>query len=193
MKIWEPTERTKALVSSMTRAQIERARLSTRLLSVEPKLTATEVGVLWFGCRALMEKADSERRPATEDAVWREFQVVSDIAKEYFDHYCQNFIRDVCRSSLDLVNDRDAIKDGVKPFFDADVDERRALFIPLFGKLTANSLKLAAATIDVASANLTPWEKRKARLYAKSLIARENGLDQFEVETASRTTFNAFT
>jgi hypothetical protein len=139
-----------------------------------------------------MEKADAERQPTTEDAVWKEFLVVSNTAKEYFDHYCQNFIRDICKSSLDLVSDRDAIKDGVKPFFDADVDERRALFIPVFGELTANSLKLAAATVDVASADLTPWEKRKTRLYATSLIARETGLDQFEAETASRMTFNVF-
>jgi hypothetical protein len=113
MKLWETEERVKALATGIVRAQMGRVQLANQLLNVEPSLTDSEVALRWFLCRAAMEKAEKDRRPLVEESALEGWFIVSNMAGEYFDKACQSFIRDVCKSPLDLVRDRDAIKEGL--------------------------------------------------------------------------------
>lgn len=192
MNIWGPNQRIKTLATGVTRAQIERAQLGSRLLKIEPAVTALEAGSMWLLCRAEMERADAERQPTMEEAAWKGWLVVSSYAKGYFDKYCQDFIRDVCKSSLDLTRDQEAFKEQLDAAVDADAAERAGLLLPIFVELAGNSLKLTSANLDVVNAMLTPWEKKKALAYASSLVIRENGLNQFEVDVTTRFVLGAF-
>jgi hypothetical protein len=187
---FRPSERVRTLATDITVAAVERAQLAARLLTIDPTPTELEVSSMWFAGSEMMRMSNEAVSAPTP--VQRAYQ---DVSRELFDQLCQDFLKTVCKSPLVLARDRGHIEASLgHPVPDEWRSPARfAELSEVFKVLTSNAMRLAATTVGISLARLTPSERRKARAYSAFLVARTPNLSRFEADTATRLTFEAFT
>lgn len=189
---------TEQLASQMAVAYIERARLAFQLLSIRPLLTDMETAVAWiYGAMEMrrdydptQESSDTQRmrRELTStgfmDQIDARIKMTDEIARDFFDYFCQNYVDEVTKSSLKLDINSTIIKRNIDSTLKAMGPERLKTASILFPKLAANATKLAAATIAILSAGLNPVQTEEAERYAIALVNSQKNLNSFEKTNA---------
>lgn len=173
-------DRSKALVAEAVAGYCERARLSYQLLTVEPRVTAEEMAVLWA---AVMVNWGSAR---PQNSGSSEMEAVFDsTATDFFHSVCQGYVENVCGSPLRLHIDSSEITAMIHPTMESMPSERVQRLGHLVGALSSNACELATATVQLLSAGLTNEQGRAAKQHALSLVQKDTKLNPFERQKAS--------
>jgi len=168
-------DETKSIVSDLSSAYCERARLVFRLLSLEPRLTDMQMAVCWAGVILTMEKAREEETDKTERmALWHS------ISRESFDAFCQNYIITMVGSSLELNVTSTIIQENISSTIEGMSPTLRTSAGTLIAELGGNAMALAGSTIAYLSTRRTRERGRSAQKYAASILASEKNLNPFE-------------
>ena len=143
-------DRVKTLVAETVAAYIERAQLSYQLLTLDPILTDIEMAVTWAAAGVVWENARSERTSSDEN-----LKVADEVTWEFFITFCQNYISEVCRSTLKLDPDSEVIRTSITPTLESMPQDRLNRSGKLGAALLNNAQRLAVATISIVSAQLS--------------------------------------
>lgn len=173
-------DRSKALVAEAVAGYCERARLSYQLLSVEPRVTADEMAVLWAAVMVNWGNARAENSARSEMET-----VIDSTATDFFHSVCQGYVENVCGSPLRLDIDSSEITAMIHPTMESIPSERLQRLGHLVGALSSNACELAVATINLLSAGFTNEQGRAARQHALSLVQKNTKLSPFERQKAS--------
>lgn len=172
-------DRIKALVSEAVSAYVERARLSYQFLSIEPKVTDAEMAVLWVAI------VDSFANSHQEDETTEFHALLSSTASEFFLSLCQDYIKNVCGSSLTLEPDSPIILRLIHPTMEAMPRERVQILGNIVGAMSVNAARLAAVTVHLLGIGMARSQAKAATQYGLSLIRNNPTINSFERQKAN--------
>jgi hypothetical protein len=168
----------KTLAVEAAAAYIERVQILSRLISIEPTLSANEIAVHWAGMAVVMAKGDQTEIGASNNSDI--VNLHNTITREFFDNACQSLIDSLAKSSIKLRLGSKEIQELITPTLKNTLPKRRAEIMQVWGPFASNASRLSAITLAVLSRGLTKGEAISAKKYAVGIVESQAGLSKFE-------------
>ncbi len=130
----------KALAVAAADAYVERAQLTSRLLSVQPSLSDYEFAIFWALSALVMHRAEQAEIDPSQHV--RQLHANS---REFFDSFCQSFLRNVLGSDLVLTPDSPKILALMTEFLDNIPPDRAREIAEICSALARNASTLSGA------------------------------------------------
>ncbi len=158
---------------------MERAQLTSRLLSVQPSLSDYEFAIFWALSALAMHRAEQAEIDPSQHV--RQLHANS---REFFDSFCQSFLRNVLGSDLVLTPDSPKILALMTEFLDNIPPDRAREIAEICSALARNASMLSGATLAVLYAGLKTEEATAALKHAEMKLRSRSDLNQFEMAIA---------
>jgi hypothetical protein len=174
------------LADDAVAAYTERARLASQLLTLEPKLTAMEMAVLWVYviCTELEAEQRTAQKYVADTSATETVRLFNDVRSEFFKTICQDYISQICSSDLKLEVQYREIGENFTPVLNAMSADRRNRASQLIFEVATNAAKLAACTISILQSRPDRNQEIVTKRYAATLVTADPRLNALEKKKA---------